>query len=86
MPRWPLLFSAITVTIELAPLPCTVLMIDTFAWGRLFRPDEVGEFLLRCVDGVGSFVPVEHVCFCRQPIKIVAEQLARRIVQLELQK
>jgi len=58
----PLLFSAITVTVELAPLPCTVFMIATFAWEAV-QAGEVGEFLLRCVDGVGSPVPVEHIAF-----------------------
>src|SRR5260370_15229264 len=54
--------------------------------GKVVQAGEVGELLLWCVDSVGSFVPVEHVRFCRQPIKIVAEQLARRIMQLELKE
>ncbi len=54
--------------------------------GKAVQAGEVGELLLRCVDGVGSPVPVEHVRFCRQPVKILADQFARRIVQLKLQE
>ena len=42
---------------------------------------EVGELLLRCVDGVASLGPVEDIRFCRQPIEILTNQLSSGVAE-----
>ena len=53
-------------------------------FGKVVQTGEVGELLLWRVNGVRSFLPIEHIRFCRQPVKVFADQFSSGVMEFQL--